>query len=52
MIDHSRANQTALIVGASRGLGPGLASEYLEGGWHVIATLRGTNRTPFYDLAQ
>jgi NAD(P)-dependent dehydrogenase (short-subunit alcohol dehydrogenase family) len=32
---------TALIVGASRGLGLGLAEEYLRRGWEVIATQRG-----------
>ncbi len=31
----------ALIVGASRGLGLGLAREYLRRGWHVVATVRG-----------
>jgi NAD(P)-dependent dehydrogenase (short-subunit alcohol dehydrogenase family) len=31
---------TALIVGASRGLGLGLVHEYLDRGWHVIATER------------
>lgn len=32
--------QTALIVGASRGLGLGLAGEYLNRGWRVMATVR------------
>ncbi len=32
--------QTALLVGASRGLGLGLAREYLARGWRVIATER------------
>jgi NAD(P)-dependent dehydrogenase (short-subunit alcohol dehydrogenase family) len=32
--------QTALIVGASRGLGLGLAREYLSHGWRVVATAR------------
>lgn len=31
---------TALIVGASRGLGLALVEEYLKRGWHVIATVR------------
>ncbi len=31
----------ALIVGASRGLGLGLAREYLHRGWRVVATVRG-----------
>lgn len=33
--------RTALIVGASRGLGLGLARQHLARGWHVIATVRG-----------
>ncbi len=32
--------QTILIIGASRGLGLGLAREYATRGWHVIATVR------------
>lgn len=32
--------QTALIVGASRGLGLGLVREYLARGWRVTATVR------------
>lgn len=34
------ARQTALIVGASRGLGLGLAREYARRGWRVTATVR------------
>ena len=34
-------DRTALIVAASRGLGLGLAEEYLRRGWRVIATQRG-----------
>lgn len=41
--------QTALIIGASRGLGLALASEYLKRGWQVIATVRGS-ATPLHDL--
>lgn len=33
-------DRTALIVGASRGLGLGLAREYLDRGWTVVATER------------
>ncbi|TDV09522.1 SDR family NAD(P)-dependent oxidoreductase [Paraburkholderia caballeronis] len=41
----------ALIVGASRGLGWGLAREYLRGGWQVIATVRDPNaQTPLHAL--
>ncbi len=32
--------QTALIIGASRGLGLGLAREYASRGWRVVATVR------------
>jgi len=32
---------TALVVGASRGLGFALAEEWLGRGWRVIATARG-----------
>lgn len=41
--------QTALIIGASRGLGFALASEYLQRGWQVIATVRGS-ATPLHGL--
>ena len=42
---------TALIIGASRGLGLALAEEYLERGWRVIGTVRGDARTGLHDLA-
>ena len=42
---------TALIVGASRGLGWGLVREYLSRRWRVIGTVReGAQRTPLHDL--
>lgn len=34
-------SRTALIVGASRGLGLGLVQQHLARGWRVIATVRG-----------
>jgi NAD(P)-dependent dehydrogenase (short-subunit alcohol dehydrogenase family) len=37
-MDHPRSEQSALIIGASRGLGLGLAKEYLKRGWRVVAT--------------
>ncbi len=37
------AEQTALVAGASRGLGLGLARELLSRGWSVIATARTRN---------
>ncbi len=36
-------SRTALVVGASRGLGLGLAREYLARGWRVIATARAND---------
>ncbi len=40
---------TALIIGASRGLGRALAEEHLKRGWAVIATVR--DATALHDLA-
>jgi NAD(P)-dependent dehydrogenase (short-subunit alcohol dehydrogenase family) len=43
---------TALIVGASRGLGHAVAAEFLDRGWDVIGTVRdATAQTPLHDLA-
>lgn len=42
---------TALIIGASRGLGLALAEEYLRRGWHVVASVRGHDQTPLHALA-
>jgi NAD(P)-dependent dehydrogenase (short-subunit alcohol dehydrogenase family) len=42
--------QTALIIGASRGLGLALAQEYLKRGWRVVATVRGSGRTAPHDI--
>jgi NAD(P)-dependent dehydrogenase (short-subunit alcohol dehydrogenase family) len=50
MTEHIAAR--ALIVGASRGLGRALAAEYLERGWHVVATVRGPTPGPLADLAE
>jgi NAD(P)-dependent dehydrogenase (short-subunit alcohol dehydrogenase family) len=43
---------TVLIVGASRGLGLALASEYLTRGWRVIATVRTDAGTGLHDLGE
>jgi NAD(P)-dependent dehydrogenase (short-subunit alcohol dehydrogenase family) len=40
-----------LLIGASRGLGFAIAEEYVDGGAHVVATVRGDARTPLHDLA-
>ncbi|MFD0020208.1 SDR family NAD(P)-dependent oxidoreductase [Streptomyces sp. NPDC058382] len=43
---------TALIVGASRGLGHAMAAEFLGRGWNVIGTVRDPSaHTPLHDLA-
>lgn len=42
---------TVLIIGASRGLGLGLAKEYLARGWNVIGTVRGERRNGLHELA-
>jgi NAD(P)-dependent dehydrogenase (short-subunit alcohol dehydrogenase family) len=43
---------TALIVGASRGLGHAITTELFDRGWHVIGTVRDpAARTPLHDLA-
>jgi NAD(P)-dependent dehydrogenase (short-subunit alcohol dehydrogenase family) len=47
----SSSSLTALIVGASRGLGLALAEEYWKRGWRVVATVRGSGRTGLHDLA-
>ena len=41
--DHHR---TVLIIGISRGIGRGLAAEYLRRGWSVIGTVRGPAAAP------
>src|SRR5580704_7643893 len=46
------AGKSALIIGASRGLGYALAAEYLARGWQVTATVRGAGRTGLHDLAR
>ncbi|MFB7718506.1 hypothetical protein [Nocardia sp. NPDC056100] len=35
------AAKSALIIGASRGLGYALAAEFLNRGWQVTGTVRG-----------
>lgn len=44
------AAKRALIIGASRGLGLGLVKEYLNRGWEVTGTVRGTAATPLHDV--
>jgi NAD(P)-dependent dehydrogenase (short-subunit alcohol dehydrogenase family) len=43
---------TALVVGASRGLGLALSREWLSRGWSVIATVRGSSHTDLHKVAE
>jgi NAD(P)-dependent dehydrogenase (short-subunit alcohol dehydrogenase family) len=43
--------QTALLVGASRGLGHAMAAELLKHDWNVVGTVRTRARTSLHDLA-
>ncbi len=45
-------NATVLLIGASRGLGYAIAAEYIERGSEVVATVRGSDRTPLHDLLE
>ncbi|MET0188739.1 MAG: SDR family oxidoreductase [Pseudonocardia sediminis] len=45
-------DRTALIVGASRGLGLALAEEFLARGWRVTGTVRGSAHTELHDLVE
>lgn len=41
-----------LLIGASRGLGLGMAAEFLKKGWTVTGTVRGSARNALHDLAE
>lgn len=43
---------TAVIIGASRGLGLALAEEYASRGWDVVATMRPGGRSNLHELAE
>lgn len=42
---------TVLLIGASQGLGLGMAAEFVTRGWQLVATVRDTHRTELHDLA-
>ena len=44
--------KTALIIGASRGLGLALVKEYLARDWHVVATARAKSEGALHELAK
>ena len=48
----SPTSGTILLIGASRGLGHAMASEFLNKGWNVIGTVRAGTRTKLHDLAE
>lgn len=49
---HANSPQKSiLLIGASRGLGYGMAADFLKKGWHVVGTVRGAGRTALHDLA-
>jgi len=43
-------NATVLLIGASRGLGYAIATEYIDRGPRVVATVRGAGRTALHEL--
>ena len=47
----SNPSGTILLIGASRGLGYAMATEFLNHGWNVVGTVRGNARTKLHDLA-
>jgi NAD(P)-dependent dehydrogenase (short-subunit alcohol dehydrogenase family) len=44
--------QSALIIGASRGLGLALCEEFIRRGWHVTGTVRGDRADKLHTLAE
>jgi NAD(P)-dependent dehydrogenase (short-subunit alcohol dehydrogenase family) len=50
-MDITNSGERVLLIGASRGLGLELAREWARNGRQVVATVRGTGRTPLRDLA-
>lgn len=46
MASTEQQQRTALLLGASRGIGLGLVEEYLDRGWRVIATQRSLTVAP------
>jgi NAD(P)-dependent dehydrogenase (short-subunit alcohol dehydrogenase family) len=51
-MSHAPSGPTALIIGASRGLGFGMAEKYLKQGWRVVGTVRANTLTRLHDLTE
>jgi NAD(P)-dependent dehydrogenase (short-subunit alcohol dehydrogenase family) len=49
-VNSSPAHPNVLLIGGSRGLGRAIAAEYLDRGSHVVATVRGSARTPLHGV--
>lgn len=47
----SNDSRTILLIGASRGLGLGMAAEFLAKGWRVVGTVQESASTGLHDLA-
>jgi NAD(P)-dependent dehydrogenase (short-subunit alcohol dehydrogenase family) len=52
MNSDARLRKTALLVGASRGLGYAMVEELLRRDWNVVGTVRGPARTQLHELAE
>ena len=50
--EHGEPRKHLLLIGASRGLGLAIAERYLERGWHVTGTVRGSAHTKLHDLCE
>jgi NAD(P)-dependent dehydrogenase (short-subunit alcohol dehydrogenase family) len=46
------SKKSVLLIGASRGLGLAMAEEYIQRGWQVTGTVRGSQRTGLHDLSE
>jgi NAD(P)-dependent dehydrogenase (short-subunit alcohol dehydrogenase family) len=52
MRSDSQLRRTVLLVGASRGLGYAMAEEFLERGWNVVGTVRGSAQSQLHELSR
>ncbi len=52
MRNESSTSGSVLLVGASRGLGYGVAVEFLRRGWDVTGTVRGHGQTQLHELVE
>lgn len=48
-LEEAKMAQSALIIGASRGLGLAIVAEFLKRGWNVVATERSPSRSELKD---